>query len=88
MSENIMRKFSPQLRRIAVKDKLMSARGVSGYVQSVLVPEVAVMLIQEDMTVDTERARSIMRESVVMGDLVNEEIEDVVTRRSGDENEF
>ena len=78
MSENIMKKFSPYLRTIAVTDRLVAARGVPGYVQSVLVPELAVRLISEDMKCGVEEARQIMRDSAGLGDLLNEEVEDVV----------
>lgn len=81
MSENIMNKFSPQLRRIAVRDRLVAARGVIGYVQAVLVPELAVQLIREDMEVTTEEARRIMSESVGLGDILNDELQDVVVAR-------
>jgi len=85
MSRSIMKKFSGTLRRIAVSDRLVAARGVPGYVQAVLVPELAVKLIEDDMDVDAEKARDIMKESISLGDLVNEEAEDVVTRRAEDE---
>jgi len=85
MSENIIDKFSSQLRRIAVTDRLVAARGVTGYVQNVLVPELAVRLICEDMSLEVEEARQVMRESVGLGDLLNEEVEDVVTWKEGDE---
>jgi len=78
MSENIMDKFSAQLREIAVTDRLVAARGVTGYVQTVLVLELAVRLIREDMGVGVEDARQIMRESVGIGDLLSEEVGDVV----------
>ena len=85
MSENIMDKFSSQLRRIAVTDRLVAARGVTGYIQIVLVPELAVRLICEDMNLGVEEARQVMRESVGLGDLLNEEVEDVVIWKEGDE---
>lgn len=88
MSENIMKRFSPTLRNIAIKDRLVSAQGVAGYVQAVLVPELAVLLIKEDMGTDIENARAIMKESIALGDLVNEETEDVVTRRTGTDEEI
>jgi hypothetical protein len=84
MSENIMYEFSPQLRKIAVADRLVSARGVTGYVQMVLVPELAVRLIAEDMSVGVDEARQIMKDSVGFGDLLNEEIEDVVVLQEDD----
>ncbi len=80
-----MDKFSSQLRRIAVTDRLVAARGVTSYVQNVLVPELAVRLICEDLGLEVEEARQVMRESVGLGDLLNEEVEDVVTWKEGDE---
>ena len=78
MSENIIKKFSSHLRDIAVKDRLVAARGVAGYVQSVLVPELAVRLISEDMKCGVQEARQIMKDSAGLGDLLNEEVGDVV----------
>ena len=79
--------FTPLLKKRVVKDRVMAARGVTGFVQSVLVPEVAVLLIMEDMDVDVGEARNILTESSGMGELVNEEIKDVVTRRIADSDE-
>lgn len=83
-----MSKFSPKLRRLAASDKLISSSGVTGYVQAVLVPELAVMLVKEDMSVDDdERAREILRESVEIGDLLNEEEDEVVQLPDRDDSE-
>lgn len=83
-----MSKFSPKLRRLAASDKLISSSGVTGYVQAVLVPELAVMLVKEDMSVeDDERAREILRESVEIGDLLNEEEDEVVQLPDRDKEE-
>ena len=49
---------------------MIASRGVSNYVQGVLIPELAVLLVKEDMGVDDERARVIIRESGEMGDLL------------------
>ncbi len=84
MSENIMYYFSPQLRRAAVNDRVVSARGVTGYVQAVLVPELATRLIMEDMNIGAEEARKVMRESSSLGDMLIEEVMDVVSWREGD----
>jgi hypothetical protein len=84
ISENIMHEFTPLLKRKVVKDRLMAARGVTGFVQSVLVPEVTVLLIMEDMNVMIDEARRVLRDSVGTGELVNEEIRDVVSRRVED----
>lgn len=85
ISENIMHNFSPLLKKRAVKDRLIAARGVTRFVQDVLVPEVTVLLIMEDMNIGIEAARTLLSESAGTGELVNEEIRDVVLRGSDDE---
>ena len=80
--------FSRPLRRLAKTDKLIVASGgVSAFVQAVLVPELAVSLVKEDMRVDDEAARLIIEESSKLGELVNEEEEEVVTLRDEDKGE-
>ena len=76
-----MRKFTPLLKKRLPHDPVMSARGFTAYVQSVLVPELVVRLIMEDMDVDVEKGREILADSVSAGELLNEEIKDVVTRK-------
>ena len=76
-----MTTFSSQIRRLAASDKIISSGGVSGYVQAVLVPELAVLLVKEDMRVDDEEARGILQESIEIGDLLNEEEEEVIDRK-------
>lgn len=73
-----MSNFSSQIRRLAATDRIISSGGVSGYVQAVLVPELAVLLVKEDMKVDDEEARVILQESIEIGDLLNEEEEEVI----------
>ncbi|KAA8573988.1 hypothetical protein EYC84_005527 [Monilinia fructicola] len=73
-----MSKFTPKLKKRAPIDRLIAARGPTAFVESVVVPEVTVLLIKEDMKVDEEAAREILQESREIGDLVNEEIKDVV----------
>jgi hypothetical protein len=85
MSESIIDKFSSHLRKIAVKDRLVAARGVVGYVQNVLLLELAVRLISEDMECGVEEARQVMRDSAGLGDLLNEEVEDVVVWNGEDQ---
>lgn len=87
ISENIMHKFTPLLKKRMVEDELMSARGVTPYVQSVLVPEIASRLIMADMKVSLERAREILAESTEVGELLNEEVRDVVKRSVDDSDD-
>lgn len=84
ISESIMKKFTPLLKKRIVKDRLIAARGVTGFVQSVLVPEVTVLLIMEDMNIDNKQAREVLANSVCIGELVHEEIKDFVDRRVED----
>ncbi|KAM7202174.1 RTC4-like domain containing protein [Rhypophila sp. PSN 637] len=78
MTDNLTYKFSGLLRERAVQDRLISARGHTAYLQTVLVPELAVQLIKEDMSVTEEKARTIMEESTTVGELLHEEVKDVV----------
>lgn len=70
--------FARKLRNLAASNKLLSSGGVSGYVQAVLVPELAVLLVMQDMGTDEEGARTILRDSVDIGDLLNEEEDEVI----------
>ena len=58
---------------------------MAGYVHAVLAPEMAIMLIGEDMHVGEEGARKILRESEEVGGLVHEEEEDEVFVRATQE---
>ncbi|KAI7181810.1 hypothetical protein D0869_00836 [Hortaea werneckii] len=53
MTTHILHTFTPDLRSLAASDKLLAsagvAGGVSGFVQAVLVPELALSLVSEDL---------------------------------------
>lgn len=53
---------------------------MSGFIQAVLVPELAVHLVKEDMKVSEAKAREILSESADVGDLLNPEIEEKIER--------
>ena len=86
MSENILSNFAQDLRDITVKNRLVAKGGLVVYIQNVLVPELAVRLISEDMECGMEEARQIMRNSAGLGDLLSEEVEDVVVWNGEDQN--
>ena len=79
-----MSRFASKLRRRAASDKLISSGGVSGYVQAVLVPELAVLLVMDDLNVDQDRAREVLRESSDIGNLLNEEEDELIKDPVGD----
>ncbi|KAI0596670.1 RTC4-like domain-containing protein [Biscogniauxia sp. FL1348] len=86
MTEYIMRTLSTVVRKRAIEDRLISARGYTGYVQAVLVPELAVRLIMEDMGVPEETAREILQDSIEVGELLYEDIGDVIVNISEEED--
>ena len=74
-----MSKFTRKIRRLAASDDLISSGGVSEFVQAVLVPELAVLLVQTDMHIDDkEKAREVLRNSVDIGHVLNEEEDEVI----------
>lgn len=84
MTEHILSHFSARLRELALTDPLIKASGVaggvSGFVQAVLVPELAVALVEGDLTVDASRASRVLAESLEVGELLNEEVDERVER--------
>lgn len=73
-AEKILARFSNLLRQLAGRrDAVLASRGVSEYIQAVLVPELAVLLVRQDLGVDADRAREVLRESNEMGELMNDE---------------
>ncbi|KAL8864128.1 MAG: hypothetical protein Q9174_007458, partial [Haloplaca sp. 1 TL-2023] len=89
-SDYAMSRYASRIRRLAGSDGLISTGGVAGFVQAVLAPELAVMLVKDDMNVDEEQARVILKESSNVGHLLNEEEDeiikdDVVEMEDGDE---
>jgi hypothetical protein len=79
-TDHIIVYLSDRLRKQAAKDDLVAASGisggVSGFINTVLVPELATQLVREDLKVPAARAREIAAESAELGDLLNPEIEE------------
>lgn len=73
-----MSTFSSKLRRRSSSDNLISSRGISSYVRAVLVPELATLLVMDDMKIDAEEARQVLHESVELGNFLNEEEDEVI----------
>ncbi|KAJ6122704.1 hypothetical protein N7512_005169 [Penicillium capsulatum] len=78
MLEAVMDRFSVKMGRLAKFDPIIQKAGPAVYAQSVLVPELAVRLVKEDMNVDDDAARQILRESIKLGEKVNPAPDDVV----------
>lgn len=87
MMEYILNTFGRKLRKESSRDSIFGAVGISGFVQIVLIPEVACCLVMEDMEMEEEQARAILKESAEMGELVNaEEEEEVVLVEEDDDD--
>ena len=71
-------RFSRKLRRLAADDHIVKKAGVVPYAKAVLVPELTMRLVKEDMGVDDDAARVIIRESIEIGEKVNFELNDTV----------
>jgi hypothetical protein len=67
----IMTEFADTIRKLAGLDRIIAARSAPGYIQMVMAPEVATLLVMEDMCVSEAQARVIMQESAGLGDLLN-----------------
>ncbi|CAK7201064.1 hypothetical protein SEUCBS139899_003765 [Sporothrix eucalyptigena] len=83
LSDAIVQRHAKTLRRRAVEDPLVAARGMVQFVQAVLVPELAVQLIREDMLAGgggggLDEARRVLHESAAIGEEVMEEERDVI----------
>jgi hypothetical protein len=72
-TEHIVAELGSELRRRAATDRLLRATGVADYVVTVLVPQLAVMLIKEDMRAGDEEARRILQESTRLGQTLHED---------------
>jgi hypothetical protein len=64
--------------------------GVSGFVQAVLVPHLAELLVKDDMKLTGQewetKAREIISESVEVGELMYPEVEDQIVEIDDDDN--
>lgn len=81
-TDHIVKRFGSDLRRRAGSDNAIAAMGVSGgvsgYLQSVLVPEMALALVMEDADCDADEAKRIIEESSDIGEALNEAEEEKV----------
>lgn len=76
MTHFILNQFADEIRRLAGSDTVIAARGPTGYVQMVLAPELATLLVREDMRevrggMNDEEARKILSASFDLGELLN-----------------
>ena len=72
----VLRKLGDEIRQNAMLyDALKFCGGVTGYVSSVVVPEVGLRLIMEDMTISKSEARQIMKDSIAYGGVVSAKVD-------------
>jgi hypothetical protein len=68
-------------------DNILKTAGPAAYAQAVLVPELAVLLIKQDMNVDSQEARQILRDSTEIGNRLNAVENDTIGLEDEDEDE-
>jgi len=61
-----------------VSNKLVFYLGPIYYIEVVLVPKLVVKLIIEDIDIEEEKVRKVLKESRWIGDLLYKEVEDIV----------
>jgi len=76
ISDLVLSRLGEYIRRNErVYEDLKFCGGVTGFISSVVVPEVGVRLVMEDRNVPKEEARTIMKDSVAYGGVVNASVE-------------
>jgi hypothetical protein len=85
ITENVMEILKTEFKNC--KDNVVQASGIAAFVQAVMVPEAAVLMIMEDCGVRWEEAEKIREKTYEMGLLLNEEIEDELERRPEDDSD-
>jgi hypothetical protein len=88
ITENVMKVLKNEIKNCS--DAVVQGSGPATFVQAVLVPEAAILLIMEDCRVDRLEAEEIRDKTYKLGMLLNEEIEDQVEVHdvSDEENEY
>jgi len=87
ISEIMMKSFGMYIRnKESLMDGVNFCGGVTGFVSSVIVPEVGVRLIMDDMDVNWKEACQIMKDSVAYGNVINPNV-DVISDDGGDSEE-
>lgn len=61
-----------------MSNKLVFYLGPIYYIEVVLVPKLVVKLIIEDIDIEEEKVRKVLKESRWIGDLLYKEVEDIV----------
>ena len=87
MGRVIIEHMSDVLKQELKRDKVARAAGVGGYVNAVLVPELAVRLVMEDMLLEDEQeARDVLSESSNVGILLNADDDENIIREAEDDD--
>jgi len=87
ISEIVMKKLGNRIRnKESLLESLKFCGGVMGYISAVIVPEVGTLLIMEDMGVERDEAKTVMRDSVPYGNVINASIDVISSDEEGDDS--
>jgi hypothetical protein len=88
ISEIVMAKMGEDIRnRKSLLKSLKFCGGVMAFITSSVVPEVGVSLIMEDLDVDREEAKRVMKESISYGNVINPSVDVISTDDEEEEEE-
>jgi hypothetical protein len=88
ISEIVMKKLGNRIRnKESLLESLKFCGGVMGYISAVIVPEVGTLLIMEDMGVERDEAKTVMRDSVPYGNVINASIDVISSDEEGDDSD-
>jgi hypothetical protein len=87
MMETITSSLSDVIRDVAANDPVVGRSGFAVYVQAVLVPELTVLLVREDFDVSKAMAEELVEKSAKLGDVLHDEVDDVVAVEDEEERE-
>ncbi|KAF2634979.1 hypothetical protein P280DRAFT_462718 [Massarina eburnea CBS 473.64] len=87
MMETMTTNLSDVIREVSADDPVIGRSGFAVYLQTVLVPEVTVLLVREDFNVSVQMAEELIEQSKGLGSLLHEEVDDRVEPGSDEEEE-
>ena len=71
-TDHLLNRFQVQLDELAHNDRLTTITGLPRYIQDIIIPEIVLVLIQEDMKVDKDQAHNILESSMYLGELLQD----------------
>jgi hypothetical protein len=85
LMDEILRVLGDDILKAGQTDRAIAIGGITAFAQFVLVPELGIRLIMEDLKIDSEEAAKIMSETIKMGELLNDDEDNLLEDEDGEE---